>query len=279
MNNISVSDNFTFFGNMHISKAIRRFILLGCIIQLHFFSAAQDVAPARLKKEKFPSYFGLQFKPLIPGDFLGKSVVEIKQDQLYAKFTQKFGYSFGASVRIGFTKLISLETGINMVQRNYNIDFAVADSNIYAKNTFGTVSYDIPVNLLIYIQLSDKIFMNTSFGGSFIYNPTNVATKVTLDKGHSFVHEGRRASKAAVDFNANVGMEYRTEKNGIFYIGLTGKVPFQPIYKIAAIYSKGSYSKIATGELTGTYLSLDFRYYLPNIAPKGKQFIHGPVDQ
>lgn len=279
MNNIVPIDNFTFFGNMGLNKTIRRFILLGIFIQLHFFIAAQQPARPTLKKEKFPSYFGLQFKPLIPGDFLGKSTVELSQDELYAKFSQKYGYSFGASVRIGLTKLISLETGINMVQRNYDIDFAVADSNLYAKNSFGIINYDIPLNLLVYIQLTDKLFMNTSVGGSFIYNPTNVATKLTLDKGHAFIHEGRRSSKAAVDFNANVGMEWRTEKSGIFYIGLTGKVPFKPIFKIAAIYSKGSYTKTAIGDITGSYLSLDFRYYFPNIAPKGKQFIHGPIDQ
>lgn len=279
MNNIVPIDNFTFFGNMGLNKTIRRFILLGIFIQLHFFIAAQQPVRPTLKKEKFPSYFGLQFKPLIPGDFLGKSTVELSQDELYAKFSQKYGYSFGASVRIGLTKLISLETGINMVQRNYDIDFAVADSNLYAKNSFGIINYDIPLNLLVYIQLTDKLFMNTSVGGSFIYNPTNVATKLTLDKGHAFIHEGRRSSKAAVDFNANVGMEWRTEKSGIFYIGLTGKVPFKPIFKIAAIYSKGSYTKTAIGDITGSYLSLDFRYYFPNIAPKGKQFIHGPIDQ
>jgi hypothetical protein len=279
MNNFSLINNLTFFGNMGISKIIRRFIIVGYLIQISFFSAAQQPQNARLKKDKFPSYFGLQFKPLIPGDFLGKSTFEVSQDQLYAKFSQKLGYSFGASVRIGLTKLISLETGINMVQRNYNIDFAVADSNLYASNQFETVNYDIPLNLLIYIQLSERIFMNTSFGGSFIYNPTNVATKMTLDKGHAFIHEGRRVSKAAAEFNANVGIELRTEKNGIFYVGVTGKVPFKPIYKIAAIYSKESYTKVATGEMTGTYLSLDFRYYFPNVAPKGQQFINGPIDQ
>ena len=246
---------------------------------MHFFAAAQQPARPLLKKEKFPSYFGLQFKPLIPGDFLGKSTLEIEQDELYAKFTQKFGYSFGASVRIGLTKLISLETGISMVQRNYNIDFALADSNLTAQNSFGIINYDIPLNLLIYIQFTEKLFMNTSFGGSFIYNPTNVATKVTLDKGHAFLHEGRRISKAAVDFNANVGMEWRSEKSGVFYVGITGKVPFKPIFDVAAIYTKGSYSKTATGSMAGTYLSLDFRYYFPNISPKGQQFIHGPIEQ
>ncbi len=264
---------------MYFSKAILRIIFLGYFIPMHFLAGAQENTPSRLKKEKFPSYFGLQFKPLIPGDFLGKSITEVQNEQLHAKFTQKFGYSFGASVRIGLTKLISVETGINMVQRNYVIDFALADSNLYAKNTFGIINYDIPLNLLVYIQLSDQLFMNTSVGGSFIYNPTNVATKRTLDKGHAFLHEGRRTSKAAVEFNANVGMEWRSEKSGIFYVGLTGKVPFKPIFNVAAIYTKGSYSKMATGSITGSYLSLDFRYYFPNIAPKGKQFIHGPIEQ
>ncbi len=231
------------------------------------------------KREKFPSYFGLQFKPLIPGNFLGTSQVNVNDGELFATFTQKFGYSFGANVRIGLTKLISLETGINQVQRNYNIDFSLPDSNLYAKNDFGMVNYDIPLNALFYIQLSEKFFMNASLGGSVVYNPTDVATKLALEHGNVFIHEGRRYSRVGFEMSANFGVEYRTEKAGIFYFGTSGRIPLKPIFQVAAVYEHQSYKRVATGQMIGTYLSFDIRYYLPNIRNKGTQFIPGPIEQ
>lgn len=231
------------------------------------------------KKDKFPSFFGLQFKPLIPGDFLGTSKTVVNTGNFTTTFTQKFGYSIGANVRIGITKLISIETGINQVQRNYNIDFDLPDSNLTAKNDFGILNYDIPLNALIYIQLGKKIFMNASLGGSFVYNPTDVATKMTIPGGHQFIHEGRRISRYGFETSANFGVEFRTEKSGIFYIGTSGRIPVRPIFEVAGVYQNEGYKQVAFGNMSGTYLSFDFRYYLPNISNKGKQFIPGPIEQ
>lgn len=251
---------------------------------VHFLSVsgaffAQTTVEKREKKEKFPSYFGLQFKPLIAGNFLGSSQLKLNNEQFFAVVNQKFGYTFGANVRIGLTKLISLETGINQVVRNYNIDFSIPDSNLYVQNDISFLNYDIPFNALIYIQLSDKIFMNGSLGGSMVYNPSDVATKLALQGGNVFIQEGRRFSKVGFEMNANFGGEYRTEKNGIFYVGISGRIPLKPIYQIAAVYERQSYSKVAVGNLIGTYVSFDFRYYLPNIKNKGVQFIPGPIEQ
>lgn len=251
---------------------------------IHFLSVsvvtfAQTSTEKKEKKEKFPSYFGLQFKPLIAGNFLGSSQLKLNNDQLFAVVNQKFGYSFGANVRIGLTKLISLETGINQVVRNYNIDFSIPDSNLYVQNDISFLNYDVPFNALIYIQLSDKIYMNGSLGGSMVYNPSDVATKLALQGGNVFIQEGRRFSKVGFEMNANFGGEYRTEKSGIFYVGISGRIPLKPIYQIAAVYERQSYSKVAVGNLIGTYISFDFRYYLPNIKNKGVQFIPGPIEQ
>jgi len=258
--------------------------IIRMLFVVHFLSVsgaffAQTTVEKREKKEKFPSYFGLQFKPLIAGNFLGSSQLKLNNEQFFAVVNQKFGYTFGANVRIGLTKLISLETGINQVVRNYNIDFSIPDSNLYVQNDISFLNYDIPFNALIYIQLSDKIFMNGSLGGSMVYNPSDVATKLALQGGNVFIQEGRRFSKVGFEMNANFGGEYRTEKNGIFYVGISGRIPLKPIYQIAAVYERQSYSKVAVGNLIGTYISFDFRYYLPNIKNKGVQFIPGPIEQ
>lgn len=230
------------------------------------------------KRDKLPSYFGLQFKPIIPGDFLSKSVIKINDTAFSGTFSQQYSYSFGASIRVGLTKLISIETGINQVKKNYKVDFDLSDSTITGQTRFGIISYDIPINAMIYIQLSDKIFSNASLGTSFVNYPSNVGGTVISNSKHLFVAEARRIRRFDFELNANLGFEFRSEKNGIFYLGSSAKIPFAPILKVAASYEYGNtLEKLAVGEVNGSYLSIDLRYFFPIIKSKGQQFNTGPI--
>jgi hypothetical protein len=249
-------------------------VIIGCFVQL---LSAQSV------REKVPSYFGIQLRPLIPGDFLGRSELILQQGTFKTTVSQRMGYSFGASVRVGLTDLISLETGISQVKRNYDLSFEYVDSNLFATNTLSILNYDIPLNALIYIRLSDKIYMNGSLGMSMMISPSNVgkSSEPSTNGAHRFILEGRRYGRFIPELNANIGFELRTEKNGIFYIGGTGKVPFKAIYQLAGVYEFQSSNQkiIVVGDLIGTYLALDFRYYFPHVKKKGIQFIPGPIEQ
>lgn len=258
-----------------------RFILLFISIALYAFAGhAQDDENSLYEKhDKFPSYFGLQIKPLIPTSLMGTKNLLLRQDNLIAEFEQKTGYSFGASVRVGITKLISIETGINFVQRKYHYNFSVPDSNLVAERDFRIISYDLPVNALFYIQLGKNFYMNASLGVAIVYNPTEIRTQVNLPGLNKFIQEGRRYSRFAFEANANVGFEYRTEKSGIIYLGISSRVPFKPIFKVAASYENQGMKTVAIGDINGSYLSLDLRYYLPNVKRKGPQFIPGPITQ
>lgn len=230
------------------------------------------------KKERFPSYFGFQFKPLIPGDFLSKSQITVSNGTFSGRFTQKYGYSFGAVTRIGITKLISFETGINQVKRNYDIDFSYPDSNLFGSTDFSVISYDIPINAMIYIQLSEKFFTNASLGTSFVYYPSNVGAVLPVDNKVAFSAEGRRNRRFDFEINANFGFELRTEKNGFFYLGASAKLPVAPIFKVAAICEfPGNEAVAAVGEVNGAYLSLDLRYFLPAVKSKGGNTPDGPI--
>lgn len=216
------------------------------------------------KKSRFPSYFGFQFKPLIPGDFLAKSQINVTEGSFTGTFTQKYGYSFGAMMRIGFTKLISFETGINQVKRNYQIDFNHVDSSLTGQTEFGIVSYDIPFNAMIYIQLSKKIYTNASLGTSLVCYPSNIGRSIAVENRVVFIAEGKRMRKFDAEINANFGFELRTEKNGFFYLGSSARIPFAPIFKVDAAYEFPSQDAVpAIGFVNGAYLSLDFRYFFP----------------
>lgn len=254
-----------------------RTVIISCLFLLGIIFPGH--AQRSKKRDKFPSYFGFQYKPLFAGDFLGTSTTNLSEGTFSATVKQKFGYSFGASVRVALTRYISLETGFNLVQRNYNIAYDLPDSSLQAKGRLSMQNYDIPLNGLVYIQLGEQLYMNTSLGVSMVYRPSNVVDTTLVPPYSIFALEGRRTSKVGLEMNANVGFEYRTESSGIFYVGISARVPFQPIYDVAGVYQRSSTKIVAVGQLTGTYLSLDFRYFLPNMRNSGTQFKPGPIEQ
>lgn len=258
---------------LNFNKIIFLVISFSVILLFSLNNFAQTV------REKSPNYFGIQFKPIYPEDFLSKSVIKLSNDTLEGIFSQQRGYSFGAVTRIGITPLINIETGINQTKRNYKINFSHLDSNVNSIADLSINSYDIPLNLLIYIQLSKKIFSNVSLGTSIVNFPSNVGVK-TNEGNHVFMAEARRNKFFSFDLNANIGFEYRSKKYGFFYLGASGKIPVNPIYNIAVVYIYGNAVKqISSGSIIGGYLSFDIRYFFPIISKKGTQILQGPIQQ
>jgi hypothetical protein len=227
------------------------------------------------------AYFGIQYKPLIAGDFIGSSRLLVKNDTIQGEFTQQLGASFGGVIRVQFKKNIAIETGINQVQRHYNIQFSRLDSAITSTKSLKIVAFDVPVNLLFFVKLSDKIFMNTSLGPSFVFNPSNVQTTAIFNKYNLFRGEGRMRSVFAVEMNANLGFEYRTEKSGFFYLGASARVPFKPIFDVAVSHENTvTHQKMVLyGNMTGTYISFDIRYFFPYNKYKTSNKIDMPIEQ
>jgi hypothetical protein len=230
------------------------------------------------KKERFPSYFGLQVRPVFPTDYIGKPNLDLKNKEFSTTISQKTGYSFGATVRSGLTKLIALETGMNFTERKYDLTMSVADSGVYAENNLSFIAYDIPLNALFYVPLSKKFYMNASLGAALVFKPSSIGI-LTLPGGkNTFTHEGVISSKGAIDFNANVGFEYRTEKSGFFYLGGSARVPFQPLFHLVAQYKYDGYKNTVIGTIDGTFLAIDVKYFFPNIQNRGIQFQKGPIE-
>jgi hypothetical protein len=229
--------------------------------------------------EKANSYFGIQLKPLIPNNFISQTEYLLNDGPLTTKFTQNTGYSFGAITRIGLTKLLSIETGINQVKRNYSIYFEQTDSLVNTDTKMSMISYDIPLNIMVYVQLSKLFYMNTSLGSSLIYFPSNIGVVSVVDK-QVFVAEGRRIRHFGATINANFGFEMRTTKSGYFYIGASGVIPLKPIYYFAGSYEyNNSVRNSSFTPINGAYLTIDFRYFFPNIPKKGIQMNQGPITQ
>lgn len=253
-----------------------KFIVLGILLSIAQFGFTQT------KREKVPSYFGLQVKPILPTRFIGNPVLTQLDSGFHTTFSQRTGYSFGGVVRVGLTKLLALETGINLNQRNFDIEMSVPDSNVYATNDLSFVTYDIPINALVYIKLDEKWYMNTTIGTAMSYNPTNVGVKTLPGGYHTFRHTGL-AKKVIFELNAEVGFEFRTEKSGFFYLGGIGRVPFEPLFYLKSQYAYQGYKVTIDaenqGKVDGSYLAVTFKYFFPNIKNKGQQFQNGPITQ
>jgi hypothetical protein len=212
--------------------------------------------------------FGLQLKPIIPLQLFdaGKQV-KIENNIEYIN-NPKPGLSFGMVIRQGFTKSLSLETGINFVRRNYDLTINDVDSSFKSESSFRLVNYEIPVLGLVYVQLNRNMFMNVAGGVSFDIYPTPLFTS---DKHYS--NAVNRNNWVQPSLLANVGWEYRTDKSGYFYFGASLHRPFSKIMKEFVTYKGRSGYRVeeATFDLTGNYLTLDLRYFFHEEVEKKKK--------
>lgn len=248
-----------------------RYTLLFFLVLFGFQSFGQS------RRSKVPSYFGIQASPIFPTQFIGDPTIELQEGSFSSTVSQKAGYSFGVTVRAGISELIAFDTGINFTQRNFDVQAAHLDSNASIQNTISLIEYNIPLNLLFYIKLTDEIYANASLGGMITFKPTDVGI-VDYDNGlNKFTHRGFTNGKAGFDLNASLGFEYRTEKKGFFYVGGTARVPLKPAFILFSQYSYKGYDIDLFGNVDGSFLSLDFKYFFPNIRNKGMQFRDGPI--
>lgn len=232
------------------------------------------------QEEVVPSYFGLQVKPLIPSNFGGNKQLKMQGDNYVLDLQQTLGYSFGGTIRKGVTKLIAFESGLNFTQRNFTTSMSLTDTNIAVTDKLSFISYEVPLNGLIYIQLGKQFYMNTSMGLALRFSPTDIK-KITETGGiHSFINYGLYRSKIGFNLNGNVGFEFRTQKAGIFYLGGSICVPFKSILVLESIHatSQQTYQTRLIGNVAGNYLGLDLKYFFPTIKKQGEQPLNTPIE-
>lgn len=211
--------------------------------------------------------FGGQFKPMIPSGFLNAQKVETEVSNVNYRTDQRFGYAAGFLIRRGFTDKLSLETGISFVQRNFSLNIDSLNNGYSTQIDYRIIGYEIPLVGLVYIQLSKEIFMNVSFGGTIDLYPSDVYGN---DRAN-WSHETVRYNWAQVSMLANLGWEYRTAKDGTFYIGASFHRPFNPMYLSKIGHGPNPLYPDAKLDLNGNYLTLDFRYFFHEDPMKRKE--------
>lgn len=234
-----------------------RIVVLLLIFQLSITAFAQDAS-----KNKFD--FALAFKPIFASEFFGTGPLERTIEESNLIQNQKYGYSLGGVIRRNLKKNLAFESGISFTQRNFILDI---DNPLPVSDTFRIVGYEIPLNLLVFVQLNEKIFMNVTGGLGIDMFPSDVTT---LKKQLS-TYSGRY-NVFNVSLNANSGVEYRTKESGKFYVGAAFHRPFFNIYRTSVDYTYDPTlaARRFIYDLRGTYLTLDLRYYFHSNPEKSK---------
>jgi len=223
--------------------------------------------------------FGFQMKPIISSNLFSAGVTELSQNGIDYSVSQRAGYSFGGVMRFGLNKWFSIESGISFVRRNYSArvfheELAFADTT-----DFRIIGYEIPISGLVFVRLSDNIYMNASFGLALDMFPSDVFSGTSQEfyqySGRTgFANSGSRIAFLKSGLLANIGFEYRTEKSGYFYFGASYHRPFSPIYNtgITYAYSNNStnFEDLGILQLSGNYLTVDFKYFFHE-EPKEKK--------
>jgi hypothetical protein len=217
--------------------------------------------------QKGVTTFGFQYKPILPVEFLTIEKLNLTSSDFDATISQKFGNNFGAIIRWGFTKSLSLETGINYINRNYEMQTNIASTGTNSKGKFGIVGYEIPLQGLINVQINRNSFLNVATGISTNWIASNIASESEDDNFYQITY----TKKMNLAYIANIGFEYRTDDKGYFYIGVSLTNPFYSIGLIDVIYDEYNQTRqTLTGKLSGSYISLDLRYFFNEEKKKRK---------
>lgn len=211
---------------------------------------------------------GIQYKPLFSHSYFNTGPQSTTDSaNVFFMLKPRGGYCFGMVIRKGIDNTFSLETGINYVRRNYQLTIEDHLTTLTIMRTFKLIGYEFPFQLLVFIQLGKNLFMNTAGGLSLDIFPSDWKT---YDTYHSQLI--LRKNWALFSLTTNVGYEYRTKKNGYFYLGLSFHRPFSPIAFDNVYYDAGNNRKSRfKANIIGNYLTLDFRYFLKSESQKKKK--------
>jgi hypothetical protein len=225
---------------MHIST--KSFTLLLLLLSSSLFA------------QKNVTTVGLQYKPIFPVSFVGTGVQTNDVDNIHFETGLSSGFSAGMVIRHCFSDLVALEGGINYVKRKYSQ--SVTEGSFKDQLNFQIIGYEIPVSAVIFARLGEKLFANGSLGPSCDMFPTSI---VTYDNYISHVSFRNHIFNLAL--NGNVGFEYRTEKSGNLYLGVSYHRPFEFIYFDKLKYTNYGRETTIANFLVGNYLTIDFRYF------------------
>ena len=216
-----------------------------------------------VKSQVTKTTFGLQYKPIIPAAYFNSAEVIKSSDSYNFNLKPQYSNSFGMVIRHKINTTFSIESGLNYTQRNFKLAIKNSDLNLDDFTDFGMRSYELPIQLLAYVQTSEYWYVNVAFG---------ISHNVLASDMFSYGEESENYFQNTVRKNggyqallANIGMEYRTEEKGHYYFGTSLHRPWKAIGRVFPEYDDkinifNDNTKFSL-DLLGNFVTLDFRYF------------------
>jgi len=199
---------------------------------------------------------GIQLKPVLPLDFFDP-LTSFARPSVTGTVELTGGFAFGMSVRVGLSNMFSLETGLGQITRRYAFTIVNDTSGYSDGSEVRYVGYELPITGLVYIRLGEQLWMNTAMGFSMDFYPGDVQRDV--EEGRVYLFRRNWMQFAVL---GNLGLEYRTEKSGIFYLGATYHRPFGAMAQAElTYYGRDFFPYPIRQDLSGSYRTVDLRYY------------------
>jgi hypothetical protein len=226
-------------------------ILIFCILFVFppLVSFAQDDLPT----------LGAEIRPLIPSDLFAIKAPNPTFGHKVFTINPQGSYSAGGVIRLNLTKFWNLESGIYYTSRVYGSN--MKDSGgINASGKIIFDNYEVPVLGLIYIRLAKNIYLNNAFGLSLDFFPTDAQSP---DNGY-YYQKLARTYWILPALMANIGAEYRTEKNGYFYLGALYHRMLIPMGQTEFFFNDSGFPAYTPAQqIQGHYFAVDLKYFFP----------------
>ncbi len=229
-------------------------------IFLSFFSL-----PSLAQKVPPKLSFGVEFKtPLNLGVLNADSVVLNETNgEFKSVYRLSGGLGFGGIVRIKLTEFWNIETGLHYTRQRYSQEFTDLLTGVTDENELNVIAYEIPIKGLVYVRLGERVFGNVTLGLSADFVASNVES---FGLGNTYSFGAIRRSVARGALIGGLGVEYRTDEDGYFYLGGGFHQPFGDYMFTQVTYLRDGLPPpvAANGALTGAYFAIELRYFFPN---------------
>ena len=216
-----------------------------------------------VKSQVTRTTFGMQYKPIIPAAYFNSTEVRDGSGFYNFNLNPRYSNSFGMVVRHKINATFSIESGLNYTQRNFNLAVKNSDLNLDDVTDFGMRSYELPIQLLAYVQASEYWYVNVAFGISHNVLASNILSYG--EENQNYFQNTFRKNEGYQALLANIGMEYRTEEKGHYYFGTYLHRPWKAIGKVSPEYDDKTNifneDKEFSLDLLGNFVTLDFRYF------------------
>lgn len=190
--------------------------------------------------------------PILPTSFVQKNNVVKTTDTSKYSVDNLMGYEFGMEIRHNFTHRFAIQSGINFIRRNFYAKADLYSTGEHSEEKLKLIAYELPIKGLAFVKLSNNVFMNIGGGVGIEMYPSDIFNPPFY---------GQRTSWIQLAMLTNIGWEYRTKIDGVFYLGLSYKMHFKDMAHI--VYANSSGRRVDYVDVSGNYLSINLKYYFP----------------